>query len=170
MSGGGKGSNTTEVKLPKWYEDAATQALDMSGKKAKMGYIPYMGPDVAAFSPQTVDGMQMANDFSSAFGMSPARNVSESIPPPTDFGGGIKGYSSFPLYQQSMANLKTTFPGLAKYLESFSINPVTGMLPQPNAWDEVPGGTTTPPKPGGSHGGGGSGSGSGGPKNYKSDR
>ena len=140
--GGGKGSNTTEVKLPEWYTKAAEQALDMSEQKAKMGYIPHMGPDVAAFSGQTTDGMQMANDFSSAFGMSPSRDIASELPPSTDFGNGVKGYSSYPLYADSMAKMKTTFPGLAKYLESFSIDPVTGKLPQPNAWHDGPDGSS----------------------------
>jgi hypothetical protein len=139
MSGGGGkgGSQTTKIELPEWYESAAKKALALGEAKAKAGYVPYMGPDVAAFSPQQVQGMQTANDFAAAFGMAPQTDIASTLPPAQEFAGGVRGYSSFPLYKQALAALDTEYPGLSGYLKQFFIDPTTGKLPTPNVWDPL---------------------------------
>ena len=52
MSGGGKGgSQTVKTELPKWLDTAAQNAVGRSQDIAEIGFMPYRGPDVAAFSP-----------------------------------------------------------------------------------------------------------------------
>ena len=66
MAGGGKGGKqTTEVKIPEWLEGAARTNMARADEIAKIGYTPYYGPDVAAFTPmqqaafqQILAGMQ----------------------------------------------------------------------------------------------------------------
>jgi len=139
MSGGGKGSSdsSTTVELPAWMEDAYQKSLAMSEEKAKMGYVPYIGPDVAAIPEQSQDAMQSMADTSALFGMSPNRDIRASLPVPTDYGNGVKGYSSFPMFEQAQNALSTKYPGLDKYLKSFFIDPKTGAMPADNAWDRA---------------------------------
>lgn len=158
MSGG---STTQTNKLPKYYEDAAKKAAKLGSFVAQQGYVPNVGPDVAALDPQAINGMQMSNDWAEAFGMAPHTDVAASIPAAQSFEGGIKGYSGFPLAQSSLAELARLYPGLAKYIKSFAIDPVTGKLPADSPWGKladpavvIPGmpGTTPPPR-GNSNGG-----------------
>ena len=166
MAGGGKGgSTTTEMKLPEWYTDAAKQALHMGEAVAQRGYVPNYGPQVAAFAPQQVDAMQGANDFSAAFGMGPARHVAAGIPQAETFAGGIRGYSSIPLFDEAMAKYAAANPGQADYSKRFAIDPKTGLLPKDSFWNGwtmselekkrlgvAPGTSTTPPVHGGGEG------------------
>ena len=55
MSGGKGGSQTSQVTVPQYIEDAARANLSRAGDVANIGPIRYEGPDVAAYSP-----MQMA--------------------------------------------------------------------------------------------------------------
>lgn len=126
MSGSLTGSKTSEVTLPKWYEDAAKTNIAGGQKVAQAGFTPYMGPDVAAFQPQQLSAMQSSSDWLSGFGMGPKRNIAASIPAPQSFAGGIKGYSSAPMYFDALNQLKVKMPGLYNYLKSFQINPTTG--------------------------------------------
>jgi len=151
------------TKLPPWYEDAAKQIIALGQKRSQLGYVPYMGPDVAAMDPNTMAGIQGFDAMSAAFGMPGGGAASASyMPQAQTFAGGVKGYSSAPAFEEAQNALKAKYPGIYNYLQSFSINPQTGA---PGG-----GGTTTPPvtpPAGGGTGtpgtgtGGGSGSGSG---------
>ena len=52
MSGGKGGRQDTEVTMPAFAEEALQQGVGMSKDVSSLGYVPYYGPDVAAFSPQ----------------------------------------------------------------------------------------------------------------------
>lgn len=125
MSGG---SQTTTNQLPAWYEAAAQKQLSVADRVSKKGFVPNMGPSVAAFAPQQVDSMQSASDWATAFGLHPKRDVAASLPTATDYGGGVKGYSSYPLYTKQLDMLKTTYPGLYSYITQMMIDPVTGVM------------------------------------------
>jgi hypothetical protein len=129
--GGGKGSQETKTTMepPAWMTPYLKDALAQGQKVAEMGYVPYIGPDVAAFNPQQIAGMQQSADMAQAFGLAPHQNVSRSIPKPQTFAGGIQGYSSFPMYSQAQDELAKKYPGLADYLRSFSVDPQTGLMP-----------------------------------------
>lgn len=123
MSKGGKSKQ--ETKLPQWYEDAAKAAISKGEAVQKLGYVPYIGADVAALAPQSEAAIGQTDAWSQAFGM-PSGGGASYLPSASNFAGGVKGYSSFPLYSDSIKALEQKFPGIAKYLASFSVNPGPG--------------------------------------------
>lgn len=129
MSGGGKGgSSSTSVQVPAWLESAAQQNLARADRVAQLGYTPYYGPDVAAFSPMQMAAMQGTNQAASAFGL-PGGDAMAGMPAPQTFAGGVQGYSSAPLYQQSVEALRANAPGQAAAMGQMFIDPMTGAQP-----------------------------------------
>lgn len=125
MSGGGKGgSQTTRVQLPGFIEDAARQAISQGQQAAQIGFVPYTGPDVAAFSPAQEAVFAGTNAAASAFGL--PTSTGTGLPVAQDFGGGIMGYSSAPIFEQQMAEFEATRPGQFAAIQDFFIDPVTG--------------------------------------------
>jgi hypothetical protein len=129
MSGGGKGgSASTSVEIPAWLESAAKQNLARADRVAQLGYTPYYGPDVAAFSPMQMAAMQGTNQAASAFGL-PGGDAMAGMPAPQTFAGGVQGYSSAPLYQQSIDALAANAPGQTSAMGQMFIDPITGAQP-----------------------------------------
>lgn len=130
MSGGGGkgGSQTTEVTIPAWLEDAARRNIAKAEGISQTGFVPYMGPDVAAFSPMQTAAMQGTGSAASAFGL-PGGDPMAGMPQPQQFAGGVQGYSSYPLYSQALSNLQAAAPGQYAALQAPFINPVTGAAP-----------------------------------------
>lgn len=129
MSGGGKGgSSTSQTQIPAWLENAAQSNLARADQLAQIGYTPYYGPDVAALSPMQVAAMQGTNQAASAFGMG-GGDAMAGMPAPQTFAGGVQGYSSAPLFQQSLDALAAARPGQFAALQAPFINPVTGAEP-----------------------------------------
>ncbi len=122
MSGGTK---EDKVTLPKFYETALQQQIGMAGDASATGYVPYYGPDVAAFSPMQQAAFQGTDQMASAFGM-PTTGGQQYMPEPTTFADGTQGYSSQPLFQQSVDALAAARPAQAEHLGSFTMNPQTG--------------------------------------------
>lgn len=132
MSGGGKGgkqTQTTEVKIPAWLESAAKKNMARADEIAQIGYVPYFGPDVAGFSPMQQAAFQNTSDAASAFGMAAPSNPMAGMPAPQTFAGGVQGYSSAPMFQQSVDALAAARPGQYAALNAPFINPVTGADP-----------------------------------------
>jgi hypothetical protein len=130
MSGGGKGGKqTTEVKIPAWLEAGARENMARANELAKIGYVPYFGPDVAAFSPMQQAAFQNTNDAASAFGMAAPSDPMAGMPAPQTFAGGVQGYSSAPMYQEALSQLQATNPGQYAALMAPFINPQTGAQP-----------------------------------------
>lgn len=125
-----------ESKTETWKKMPSIESVNLARQIAQGGYVPYQGGEVAAFSPQMTQGMQGSQDMWSAFnnpgGTVP--QVAASIPEAQDFGGGLKGYSGYGGYQDQLANLQQSYPGLASYLRQFTIDPRTGTLPTNNSW------------------------------------
>ena len=130
MSGGKGGSQTTQVEVPQYIEDAAKANLAQGREVSKIGYTPYYGPDVAAFSPMQTAAMQNAADFASAFGMAPQMDVTAGMPQAQEYAGGIRGYSSAPLYEQAVAELAARRPAQAALIESQFIDPTATTMQQ----------------------------------------
>jgi hypothetical protein len=129
MSGGGKGGKTTtQVQIPKWLEDAARQNMARADELAKIGYTPYYGPDVAALTPQQLAAMQGTNDAASAFGFATADPMA-GMPQAQTFANGVTGYSSAPMYEQSLAALQAARPGQFAAMQAPFIDPITGAQP-----------------------------------------
>jgi hypothetical protein len=121
--GGGKGgSQTQQVQIPKWIEEPATRNLAAAEEAAKVGYMPYYGPQVAAFNPTQLAAMQSNIGAAEAFGLLPRGQITaaQGMPAPTEFAGGQMGYSSAPLYEQALAELQARRPEqVAQYGKQF---------------------------------------------------
>lgn len=124
MAGGGKGgSSTTSVQLPKFIEDAAQRAVAQGEQAAQIGFTPFMGPDVAAFSPSQEAAFSGTNQAASAFGLPQSQGT--GMPQAQDF-GGVSGFSSFPIFEQAQQALAQSRPGQFAAINDFFIDPVTG--------------------------------------------
>lgn len=131
MSGGKGGSTSSSVTIPEYIEEAARRNLAKAEGISQIGYVPYYGPDVAAFTPFQQAGFQQTADVASAFGLaSPTAqaDVMGGMAPPTQYAGGVSGYSAAPMYEQSVAELAAQRPAQKEFIDSFFIDPVTGQV------------------------------------------
>jgi hypothetical protein len=129
MAGGKGGSTTSSVQIPEYIEKAAQRNLNKAERISQLGYVPYYGPDVAAFTPMQQAAFQNTADTASAFGMAAPtsqQDIMGGMPAPTQYAGGVQGYSSAPLYQQSVDELARQRPAQKSYIDSFFIDPYTG--------------------------------------------
>ena len=129
MSGGKGGSTTSTVTVPQYIEDAAKANLAKADEISKIGYTPYYGPDVAAFTPMQQAGFQNTAGMADAFGLAGGGTGMEGMPMPATYAGGIQGYSSAPMFEQSMAELEARRPGQYEAINAPFIDPVTGAQP-----------------------------------------
>ena len=129
MSGGKGGSTSSTVTIPQYIEDAARANLAKAEEISKIGYTPYYGPDVAAFTPMQQAGFQNTAGMADAFGLAGGGTGMEGMPTPTTYAGGIQGYSSAPIFEQSMAELEARRPGQYAAINAPFIDPVTGAQP-----------------------------------------
>lgn len=129
MSGGKGGSTTSSVEIPEYIEKAAQRNLNKAERISQLGYVPYYGPDVAAFTPMQQASFQNTADVAGAFGMGTPmsqQDIMGGMGAPTQYAGGVSGYSSAPLYEQSLNELAMQRPAQKSYMDSFFINPYTG--------------------------------------------
>ena len=129
MSGGKGGSSTNEVTIPEYIEAAAQRNLNKAERISQIGYTPYYGPDVAAFTPMQQAAFQNTADTAGAFGMAAPtsqQDIMGGMPAPTTYAGGVQGYSSAPMFEQSLDELGRQRPGQKSYIDSFFIDPFTG--------------------------------------------
>lgn len=129
MSGGKGGSTTSSVTIPEYIEAAAQRNLNKAERISQIGYTPYYGPDVAAFTPMQQAGFQNVADTAGAFGMAAPttqQDIMGGMGPATTYAGGVQGYSSAPIYEQSLATLGQQRPGQKAYIDSFFIDPYSG--------------------------------------------
>jgi hypothetical protein len=165
MSGGGKGgSQTSQVQIPAWLQQAAQSNLARADALAQIGYTPYYGPDVAALSPMQVAAMQNTGGAASAFGLAAPVDAMAGMPQAQQFAGGVQGYSSAPMFEQSLAALQAARPGQYAALQSPFIDPFTGAQPG------SPFGTGAGAGGSGGRGGSGGSGGSGGGTTYNAFR
>lgn len=120
------GSTESEVKIPEWLEEAAKSNLGKAQDVASIGYTPYYGADVAAFNPTQQAAFQNTADASRAFGLSAPADAMAGMPQAQDFGGGVMGYSSQPLFQDAVDRFAADRPAQASLIDSFFIDPQTG--------------------------------------------
>jgi len=129
MSKGGTTSGSTEI--PAWLENAAIENINKARDVSQIGYVPYYGPDVAAFSPMQQQSMQSTGNAASAFGLAPQGfNAMAGMPQAETFAGGLQGYSSAPLYEQSLDNLFANAPAQYRAMSDMFIDPFTGSAPR----------------------------------------
>lgn len=119
------GSTSSKTTVPKYMEEAGKDVLDTSRDVFDIGYTPYYGPDVAAFTPMQEQAFQNTADMASAFGMNHPDNVT-GMPPAQEFAGGIRGYSSAPMFEESLERFKAARPAQYDAISGMFIDPVTG--------------------------------------------
>jgi len=121
------GSESTSVEIPPWLEEPTRATIKRGEQVANIGYVPYYGPELAAFTPQQNAAFANTNAAADAFGLSGGANA---MPTPTQYAGGMQGYSSQPLLEQSQYQLYQERPNQYGYQQSFFIDPVA---PNPNS-------------------------------------
>jgi hypothetical protein len=123
----GGGSETTKTEIPKWLERSARDNISQGQDVSSLGYVPYFGPDVAGFSPLQQASFQNTGQAANAFGMAGGGLTGmEGMPQPQQFAGGVSGYSSAPMFQETMAALEANNPGQFAAIQNMFINPQTG--------------------------------------------
>ena len=127
MSSGG-GSTTTQT-LPSWLEDAAKQNLARANYTAQLGYVPYYGNDVSAFSPMQQSAMQNTADMANAFGLRSPENAMAGMPQATTDAQGFTGYSSGNLFDSALSELQQRRPAQYDAMQGMFVNPYTGEAP-----------------------------------------
>ena len=70
-------------------------------------------------------GFENTQQAAGAFGMN--TGAGQYMPEATQFAGGVQGYSSAPAFEQSVQNLQQYRPAQAQYMDTFFMNPVTGV-------------------------------------------
>lgn len=145
MSGGKGGSQTSSVEIPAWAETAMQENLQRARQAAQIGYQPYYGPDVAAFTPMQEAGMQSSYDAAAAYGLVPqGGNAMAGVPQAQEFAGGVRGYSSGDLFEQARAEFEARNPRQAQqYNQLFVPYGTAASNPNQNVIT-LPDGTTIP--------------------------
>lgn len=128
MSGGGKGGTSeTKVKLPKELSEASKDAISLAKDVGRIGFMPFSGPAVAAFTPQQEAAFTGASQASSAFGLGGSAFAKGfGLPNVQTTPDGVRGYSAMPMYDAAVANIP---PGQLEALRALFINPQTGAAP-----------------------------------------
>ena len=121
MGGGGKGgSQTTKTEIPDWIAQPASRNLARAEAVQQLGYMPYSGPQIAAFNPTQQAAMQGSYDTAAAFGLVPqGGDAMAGVPQAQNF-NGVTAYSSAPMYEQALAELQARNPeAVAQYNKLF---------------------------------------------------
>jgi len=124
MSSGGKGGGqTTVAEIPDWVRKPSERNLQRAEAAQKIGYMPYMGADVAAINPLQQQAMQSNYDAAAAFGMAPVGgNAMAGLPQAENFGGGVMGYSSYPMFEASQRQFAGTNPATQQAYDQLFFN------------------------------------------------
>jgi len=128
MSGGGKGGSqtqTTQMQIPAYLEGPIKRNIARAEDISRIGFTPYMGPEVAALTPMQQASMESTGLAAEAFGL-PNALGNQVAPQPQTFAGGVQGYSSFPIYEQALQELQSRAPGQYEAIMGQFIDPSTG--------------------------------------------
>ena len=136
MSGGKGGSTVTQaapkqttqtMEIPDYLERPLKSNIAKAEELARIGFTPYMGPDVAAITPMQEAAMRNTSQAAQAYGLQGADPMAGM--PQAQTVGGVRGYSSFPIYEQALAELEARMPGQYAALRAPFIDPITGEQP-----------------------------------------
>jgi hypothetical protein len=142
MGGGGKGGKQTTsstVTIPEWVKQPALRNLARAETAQKIGYMPYYGPDIAAFNPTQQAAFNANIGAAEAFGLVPQGSLTAMqgmTPAPTTYEGGLQAYSSGDLFDQAVAELAARRPGQVEQYNKLFVNPVSGTQPEPLVKEE----------------------------------
>ena len=138
------GSETTETTLPSWLQDPVQRNLQRAEDLQRLPFMPYRGPEVAAFNPNQVSAFQNNVDAARAFGFNTPVDAMSGMPEASKYADGSFGYDSNSLYDQALKDSQAYDPAAFDKYQSF--------------FDTSVGGSTLPtgnPSAGGGGGGGG---------------
>lgn len=157
------GSQSTKTIIPENQQAAADANLARAQIAAAIGFTPNYGPDVAAFTPVQESVFRQTADTARAFGVDAPttnRDIRGGLPRATEYAGGVRGYSSGDLFDQSLLELERRRPAQKALIDSLFIDPVTGKMSVPKGYESLFQALTglAPPSSGGSGGGSGGGS------------
>lgn len=122
MGGGSqkqKTNSSTVNKPPKWFEDAAIKSLQVADRINQAGFVPYMGNEVAAFTPMQQRAMQSASDWMSAADGTGRVDAMAGMPQATVDGSGVAGYASAPGMMRNLELLRERMPKQYDLLTQF---------------------------------------------------
>ena len=109
MSGGKGGSTSTE--LPQYLQSYQKELMGEAGELSDLGYLPYTGPEVAAVNPWEELAASNQAQMSTAFNMgAPEGTMASRMPDVVTSPDGSSGYSSFPVFDQAVADLQNVAP------------------------------------------------------------
>lgn len=130
MGGGGKGGKqTTTQSMPPFLEPYVKRNLGRSEEAQQIGYLPFYGPDIAAFNPTQQAAFNANIGAAEAFGLVPQGSLTAMqgmAPEPQTFAGGIQAYSSGPLFDQALAELEARRPGQVAAYNRLFVDPQSG--------------------------------------------
>jgi hypothetical protein len=112
--GGGSTTQETDSKTvnkpPRWFNDAAIKSLQVADQINQAGYVPYMGNQVAAFTPMQQGAMQSASDWASAANGTGKVDAMAGMPQASVDGSGIAGYESATGMMRNLEQMRQRFP------------------------------------------------------------
>ena len=117
MSGGKGGTTTQRQEIPEWQKKEIMEAIQKS-KDMNIPYAPYMGVDVVAPAQGLNDNLNLGL---SAFGMNPM----QSVLPEAVEQGGLRGFRSFDMYQDTMNRFKEEYPDIFRRIEGLTAETTT---------------------------------------------
>ena len=130
-SGGGKsGSETTETTLPDWLQQPVQRNLQRAEDLQRLPFMPYRGPEVAAFNPNQVSAFQNNADAARAFGFNAPVDAMGGMPEASKYADGSFGYDSNSLYDQALLDSQAYDPAAFNKYQSFFDTSV-GAKPNP---------------------------------------
>jgi len=130
--GGGKGGSQTQtqkVELPAWVDEAGQENVRLAREISKIGPImaPAELPTTAAMTPLQLAALENTGQAASAFGTAGAGlSPTAGMPVPTQFAGGVTGYSAAPMTQGALQGWQSAAPFQYDFVRSFYNDPVTG--------------------------------------------
>ena len=139
------GSETTETTLPSWLQDPVQRNLQRAEDLQRLPFMPYQGPEVAAFNDNQVSAFQNNIDAAKAFGFNTPVDATSGMPEASKYADGSFGYDSNSLYDQALLDSEAYDPAAFNKYQSFFDTSV-------GATNSLPTGT---PSSGGGGGGGG---------------
>lgn len=121
------GSSESTMQIPAWLEQPARRNIGRAEEISQIGYMPNFGPQVAAFTGQQIQGMKNTNKMANAYGMGGGGGL--DIPKAKEFAGGVRGYSSMPMFREMRNKFAQARPGQMEAYRAQFLNPWTGAAP-----------------------------------------
>ena len=119
-------SSKQETKIPAYIEEAGKKALERAQQIQDLGYVPYMGPEIAEISETERALNRNVGAMASAFGLEGPAPLTMGDAEVTS-AGGVSGYSSYPAYMSALQRLQEQRPDQYAYLAGLGrFDPITG--------------------------------------------